>query len=110
MDYSKIHLYSNIYKLNKEDEIKLSLNDMNEVSFKERFYPVTRMEKALSRNIDSGMWSLELRMSKKWGVPEGYAQSFAAIISVEDPYDELDVYSEIENEVGINMYQPIIQI
>ncbi|UOG08274.1 S8 family peptidase [Bacillus altitudinis] len=110
LDYSKIHLYSNIYKLNKEDEIKLSLNDMNEVSFKERFYPVTRMEKALSRNIDSGMWSLELRMSKKWGVPEGYAQSFAAIISVEDPYDELDVYSEIENEVGINMYQPIIRI
>lgn len=110
LDYSKIHLYSNIYKLNKENEVKLSLPITNEVSFKEKFYPVTRMEKTLSRNIDSGLWSLELRMSKKWGVPEGYAQSFAAIISVEDPYDELDVYSEIENEVGINMYQPIIQL
>ncbi|GGM34556.1 hypothetical protein GCM10011351_20660 [Paraliobacillus quinghaiensis] len=109
--YSLVHINSNIFKINdqgEEGKIPLGASTLDGESYKEKFYPVTRLEKMFERNIQSGLWNLELRMSHRWGVPEGYEQDFAVLISVEDPYDEIDVYNEITNEVGVrfsNMVQ-----
>lgn len=110
-EYSLIHLNANIFKLdNNSNEYKLNLAtaDLEPESYKERFYPVTRLEKTFERNIQSGLWHLELRMSHRWNIPEDYEQDFAVLISVEDPNDEIDVYSEIVNEVGVR-FSTVIQ-
>lgn len=111
-DYSLTHLNLNLFK-NDEDgierEVSLPLSQLNDQSYKKRFYPVARMEKEFERNIAGGLWSVQLRLSHRWEVPEEYEQDFALLISVEDPQDRLDLYSEIFNEVGTR-YQPMVRV
>ena len=109
-DYSLIHLYPKLLKLNEDGiESEVSLQGLEDISYRERFYPVLRIEKQFERAFSGGSWGLQLRMSHRWDVPDGYEQDFAALISVEDPQDQLDVYEEVLNEVGVR-YRPMVRV
>ncbi|MGG1369323.1 S8 family peptidase [Priestia megaterium] len=103
-DYSLIHIYPNLYKKTNGTDLQkvpMNLSSLNDICYKKNYYPIARLEKEFDRNIDSGLWQLELRMSHRWNIPEDYQQNFAVVISVEDPHDELPVYENIIQEVGI---------
>ncbi|MCF8012143.1 MAG: S8 family peptidase [Clostridiales bacterium] len=111
-DYSLIHMNMNLFKIGdngQEREVRIPLSQLLEPSFKMKFFPVVRMEKDFERSFSGGLWSIQLRMSSRWDVPEDYEQDFAILISVEDPQDTIDVYEEIINEVGIR-YQPLLHV
>ncbi|HDR7517009.1 S8 family peptidase [Bacillus mobilis] len=111
-EYALVHINANLIKRNGEgEEVKVQggLRNLEGESYKEKYYPVIRLEKQFERAIDSGLWYVELRMSHRWEVPEDYEQNFAVIISVEDPYDQLDVYEAIQNEVGIT-YSEMVEV
>lgn len=111
-EYSLTHLNLNLFKIDEfgqEKEVKIPLSQLLETSYKKKFYPVIRIEKEFERNFAGGLWSVQLRLSHRWDVPEEYEQEFAILISVEDPQDQLDVYGEINNEVGLR-YQPLVRV
>jgi hypothetical protein len=111
-DYSLIHLYPNLFKVNEqglETQVPLSSSSLTNSSYKQKFYPVMRIEKEFERNFAGGLWNLQLRMSSRWDVPDEYEQDFAVIISVEDPHNKLDVYGEIMSEVGAK-FEPLLTI
>lgn len=111
-DYSLTHLYLNLFKVGedgKEREVSVPISQLMEPSYKQKFYPVVRIEKEFERSFAGGLWSIQLRLSHRWDVPEEYEQDFAVLISVEDPQDSLNVYEEIINEVGLR-YEPLLQV
>jgi hypothetical protein len=111
-DYSLTHLNLNLFKIGEdgqEKEVNIPISQLLTPSYKQRFFPVTRIKKEFERSFSGGLWSIQLRLSHRWDVPEEYEQYFAVIISVEDPQDSLNVYEEIINEVGIR-YQPLIHV
>ncbi|MFJ6413877.1 S8 family peptidase [Terribacillus saccharophilus] len=112
MDYSLTHLNLNLYKVDSdgiEREVQIPISQLIEPSYKNKFYPVIRIEKEFERNFAGGLWSIRLRLSHRWEVPDEYEQDFAVLISVEDPQDTVDVYDELLNEVGVR-YEPLVRI
>lgn len=112
MDYSLTHLNMNLFKIGddgQEKEVQIPVSQLLEPSYKMKFSPTIRVEKEFERSFAGGLWSIQLRMSHRWDVPEEYEQDFALLVSVEDPQDTINVYEEITNEVGIR-YQPLIRV
>lgn len=111
-DYSLVQLNMNLFKVDEigdEREVQIPMSQLPEPSYKKKYYPVIRIEKEFERNFAGGLWSIQLRMSHRWDVPEEYEQDYAVLISIEDPQDVLDVYGEVINEVGLR-YQPLVRV
>ncbi|MHB1094732.1 MAG: S8 family peptidase [Gemmatimonadaceae bacterium] len=65
----------------------------------DRWSPVTQLQKDFTRSYQTGEWELQLRLWCR-DVPDGFSQSFGAIVEVIDSTGTQPVRTAAENEAG----------